>query len=516
MLTNVINIKDALKAALKDIENCAGNQDLDGYSTGYQRLNVVTRGLVPGRLYTISSLPLMGKTSLVVSLMGKLVLEEKIPVALFSLGVGSAQIVKQIIANLTAVDYIHLQRGKLNSNEWRIIDGAIEQISKMPIYFEEDSLDVYEIVDSIGQLASEKKIKVVFIDGLQRISVGGEWGNDRSFYNAILTSLSEASRRFGVAIVLTSQLKQYDEEEHDTLMLPVLRDLNGYGDIAKIADQVWLLHRPSYYHIFKDQYGNDISDVAIISVAKNKFGPEGDVFLKYDSLTCHFEAPNGYSLAPEETHADEPSHSLPKSIYIKDGFNLEWNTLRDGYEDVEEILIEKNFDLDDDCGPHFEGCRNLERFEVLSDESDFFTVDGVLLMKLNDTSRRRNIVDRILVFSEMKVMGDVLVSVPAKYPNTTYEVPEGVSVISPNALFGTDIEHLVLSDSIEYIDGYGLKGMYNLKSITIPRKPFTVMYDGNDIPGVEIIWKGDDSIDIPDSQGKTAIENLTKVDVETF
>lgn len=337
---NIMNIKDIIEETITDIASHGIDPDLDGYSTGYQKLDLLTRGLLPGRFYVICSLHGIGKTSFVVSLIRNMAFEKKIPVALFSLGVSSVQIMKRMFSNLAGVNYRYIQSGKLSGSEWKNIDKAIEQILKKPMYFEEDTLDLNEIADSIGQLASGNKVKVVFIDGLQRISVGGEWGNDMSFYNTILTTLSEASRRFGVAIVLTSELKQYGEDGHDTLMLPVLRDLNGYGDIAKIADQVWLLHRPSYYHIFKDQYGNDISDVAIISVAKNKFGPEGDVFLKYDSLTCHFEAPNGYSLAPEETHADEPSHSLPKSIYIKDGFNLEWNTLRDGYENIEEIVID--------------------------------------------------------------------------------------------------------------------------------------------------------------------------------
>ena len=51
---------------------------------------------------------------------------------------------------------------------------------------------------------------------------------------------------------------------------------------------VCFIHRPEYYKIYKDQYGNDTKGVAEIIIAKHRNGAVGDVRLRFRSEFARF------------------------------------------------------------------------------------------------------------------------------------------------------------------------------------------------------------------------------------
>ena len=51
---------------------------------------------------------------------------------------------------------------------------------------------------------------------------------------------------------------------------------------------VCFIHRPEYYKIMKDQYGNDTKGVAEIIIAKHRNGAVGDVRLRFRSEFARF------------------------------------------------------------------------------------------------------------------------------------------------------------------------------------------------------------------------------------
>ena len=87
------------------------------------------------------------------------------------------------------------------------------------------------------------------------------------------------AKEFNITIVLLSQLNRNAEDEKRFEHRPVLTDLRDSGTICDDSDVVCFVHRPEYYHIYQDDKGNDMHNVALIIVAKNRLGYTGDALL---------------------------------------------------------------------------------------------------------------------------------------------------------------------------------------------------------------------------------------------
>ena len=66
------------------------------------------------------------------------------------------------------------------------------------------------------------------------------------------------------------------------------------GTICDDSDVVCFVHRPEYYHIYQDDKGNDMHNVALIIVAKNRLGYTGDALLYTNMPTRTFSHDNPY------------------------------------------------------------------------------------------------------------------------------------------------------------------------------------------------------------------------------
>ena len=59
--------------------------------------------------------------------------------------------------------------------------------------------------------------------------------------------------------------------------------------------------------------------------------------------------------------------------------------------EVEKVVIDGDFDFDDDLGPHFSQYPNLKEFEVREKNSRFVSHDGILYMRLGEEVSNSNI-----------------------------------------------------------------------------------------------------------------------------
>ncbi|MBD5244181.1 MAG: hypothetical protein HDS46_06425 [Bacteroides sp.] len=73
-------------------------------SSGLKDLDRTTGGLTHGQLLTITGRPVRGKTAFAITLMVNIGIKQQIPVALFSIEMSNAQIVKRILKNWAADD----------------------------------------------------------------------------------------------------------------------------------------------------------------------------------------------------------------------------------------------------------------------------------------------------------------------------------------------------------------------------------------------------------------------------
>ena len=270
---------------------------LIGMSTGFERLDKVLGGLVEGTLVTIGGRTGMGKTAFAFNLLRNLSIEKKISTLYISLESTEQLCTNMLIACTLNIKYRGLLSSQLVVEEWEKIDKELSRIANAPVYLDTKSTyTIDDICKTVEESVQEHQVKVVFIDYLQLIFAKTGFTENRYLeLNYITRRLKALAKEFNITIVLLSQLNRNAEDEKRHDHRPVLTDLRDSGTICDDSDVVCFVHRPEYYHIYQDDKGNDMHNVALIIVAKNRLGYTGDTLLYTNMPTLTFSHDNPYT-----------------------------------------------------------------------------------------------------------------------------------------------------------------------------------------------------------------------------
>ena len=263
---------------------------LIGLSTGFERLDEVLGGLVEGTLVTIGGRTGMGKTAFAFNLLKNLTIEKNIPSLYISLESTEQLCTNMLIACTLNIKYRGLLSGQLVAEEWEKMDKGLSRIANAPVYLDTKSTyTIDDICKTVEELVQEHQVKVVFIDYLQLIFAKTGFTENRYLeLNYITRRLKALAKEFNITIVLISQLNRNSEGEKRFEHRPVLTDLRDSGTICDDSDVVCFVHRPEYYRIYQDEKGNDMHNVALIIVDKNRLGYTGDAVLNVDMASRRF------------------------------------------------------------------------------------------------------------------------------------------------------------------------------------------------------------------------------------
>ena len=275
----------------------APHDHLIGMSTGFERLDEVLGGLVEGTLVTIGGRTGMGKTAFAFNLLRNLSIEKNISTLYISLESTEQLCTNMLIACTLNIKYKGLLSGQLDEEEWKKLDKGLSRIVNAPIYLDTKSTyTIDDICKTVEESVQEHQVKVVFIDYLQLIFAKTGFTENRYLeLNYITRRLKALAKEFNITIVLLSQLNRNAEDEKRFDHRPVLTDLRDSGTICDDSDVVCFVHRPEYYHIYQDERGNDMHNVALIIVAKNRLGYTGDALLYTNMPTLTFSHDNPYT-----------------------------------------------------------------------------------------------------------------------------------------------------------------------------------------------------------------------------
>ena len=289
-------IKETIYNSVKRMKD-APPDHLIGMSTGFERLDKVLGGLVEGTLVTIGGRTGMGKTAFAFNLLRNLSIEKKISTLYISLESTEQLCTNMLIACTLNIKYRGLLSSQLVVEEWEKIDKELSRIANAPVYLDTKSTyTIDDICKTVEESVQEHQVKVVFIDYLQLIFAKTGFTENRYLeLNYITRRLKALAKEFNITIVLLSQLNRNAEDEKRHDHRPVLTDLRDSGTICDDSDVVCFVHRPEYYHIYQDDKGNDMHNVALIIVAKNRLGYTGDTLLYTNMPTLTFSHDNPYT-----------------------------------------------------------------------------------------------------------------------------------------------------------------------------------------------------------------------------
>ena len=273
---------------LDRVQEMADNpNDVTGVPSGFYDLDRMTAGFQAGDLIVLAARPSMGKTALAINIAEHVALNEGLPVAVFSMEMGAAQLAVRIVGSIGRIDQSHLRTGKLTDDEWPRLTEAIEKLRTISLHIDESAgLTSSELRANARRLSRQcGKLGLIVVDYLQLMSGSSNDGENRA------TELGEISRGLKMLakellcpVIALSQLNRSVETRPDKR--PMMSDLRESGAIEQDADIIMFIYRDEYYT--KDACKEP--GVAEVIIAKQRNGPTGTVKLAFLKPITKFES----------------------------------------------------------------------------------------------------------------------------------------------------------------------------------------------------------------------------------
>lgn len=305
MKKDYTQINPVIQEAYDMLRTAAARTDgLSGLASGFHKLDKMTSGWQNSDLIIIAARPAMGKTAFVLSMAKNIAVNNKVPVALFSLEMSNVQLVNRLIVNVCEIPGEKIKSGQLAPYEWGQLDYKIKELYDAPLYVDDTpSLSVFELRTKARRLVREHDVKIIIIDYLQLMNASGmSFGSRQEEVSTISRSLKGLAKELNIPIIALSQLNRgVENREGVDGKRPQLSDLRESGAIEQDADMVCFIHRPEYYKIYTDEKGNDLHGMAEIIIAKHRNGAVGDVLLRFRGEFARFQNPEDEMIVPLPT-----------------------------------------------------------------------------------------------------------------------------------------------------------------------------------------------------------------------
>ena len=276
-----------------------GAEDVTGVRTGFYELDRQTAGLQPGDLIVLAARPSMGKTAFALNIAENVAVQEGLPVVVFSMEMGAAQLALRMVGSLGRIDQQHLRTGRLTDEEWARLSETVERMRNVQLYIDETpGLSPGELRARARRQARQcGQVGLIIIDYLQLMSGnGGNEENRATVIGEISRGLKALAKELKCPVIALSQLNRSVETRTDKR--PMMSDLRESGAIEQDADVIMFIYRDEYY----TKEACKEPGVAEIIIAKQRNGPVGTVKLAFQRMHTKFEnlAPGYVSPAGDE------------------------------------------------------------------------------------------------------------------------------------------------------------------------------------------------------------------------
>ena len=290
-------------------------KNLTGVDTGYERLNLMTKGWQKDELIIVAGRPSTGKTALALNFAINAAIRTNKTVGFFSLEMGDVTIMQRILSARSCVPGEHIQTGMLTNDERMKINDAMNEVGKTKLYI--DSTPNALLGDVTAKATTLKArfpdLCLIVVDylGIIRTNSGGKSYSREQEVALISSSLKMLARQLHVPVIVVAQLnRQVDSNEGG---VPRMSNLRESGSIEQDADMIILLHRTDYEQQGrKKSRGNgfnpqqnqqqeppkpkkpagpgDISTM-FVNLAKNRNGKTGTMHLVFSKAYSRFDDP---------------------------------------------------------------------------------------------------------------------------------------------------------------------------------------------------------------------------------
>jgi replicative DNA helicase len=287
----VLTTKDLVGKAIGTIENFFSRKGtLTGVGTGFPDLDRMTDGLHPAEMIVIAARPSMGKTSLAMNIAEHVAIEQKLPVAVFSLEMSAESLVLRMMCSLARVNLRSIRDGFMSESDFPKLTSAAGKLANSKLFIDDSAgLSILQLRARARRLSQQHDIKLFVIDYLQLLHSTGRRSQDNRQQEIadISSGIKALAKELKVPVIVLSQLNR--ELEKDKSRKPRMSDLRESGAIEQDADLVGLLYKPNASDEEDAPEEGDGVPVNLL-IAKQRNGPTGDVNLTFLKPYTRFES----------------------------------------------------------------------------------------------------------------------------------------------------------------------------------------------------------------------------------
>ena len=287
------NMKDLVKKAISQVEDFHQRQGmLTGVGTGFADLDKMTTGLHGGEMIVIAARPSMGKTSLAMNIAEYVVLEQKLPVGVFSLEMTADSLVLRMLCSRARVNLRNVREGFLAERDFPKLTGAAGKLAAAPLYIDDTAgLSILQLRAKARRMVQQYGVKLFVVDYLQLLHSTSRRAENRQQEIAdISNGIKALAKELNVPVIVLAQLNR-ELEKRGPGTRPQLSDLRESGSIEQDADLVGLLYKDTKENAEDGEpdFENEALPVKLY-IAKQRNGPTGDVNLTFLKSFTRFES----------------------------------------------------------------------------------------------------------------------------------------------------------------------------------------------------------------------------------
>lgn len=257
---------------------------ITGISSGFTDFDKLTSGLQASDLIIVAGRPSMGKTTFAMNMAEHAVMENDMPVLIFSMEMPAESLAMRMLASMGRIEQQRIRTGQLEDDDWPRLTSAISMMSSKKLLIDDSgALSPFEVRARARRVArAYGGLGMIVIDYLQLMRVPGNSEHRAAEISEISRSLKALARELNVPVVVLSQLNRGLEQRPEKR--PMMSDLRESGAIEQDADLIVFIYRDEVYH--KDS--NDKGTAEII-IGKQRNGPIGTVRLTFLGHYSRFE-----------------------------------------------------------------------------------------------------------------------------------------------------------------------------------------------------------------------------------
>lgn len=261
---------------IDELYNRENQNDITGVPTGFVDLDRMTSGLQPGDLVIVAGRPSMGKTAFSLNIGENVAIDSGLPVAVFSMEMGGAQLAMRMLGSVGRLDQSRLRVGKLSDEDWPRLTHAIQKMNEAQLYIDETpALSCIELRARARRLSRQcGKLGLIIVDYLQLMTGSSPGENRATEISEISRSLKGLAKELHCPLIALSQLNRSLEQRPNKR--PVMSDLRESGAIEQDADVIMFIYRDQVYNPDSPDKGT-----AEIIIGKQRNGPIGSVRLAF-------------------------------------------------------------------------------------------------------------------------------------------------------------------------------------------------------------------------------------------